>query len=117
MATNGLTVDPLFVACTRPATLIGVPMSAAIVEGVFVLEIFIWTKNLLQLLWILPAHGVFYMICLREPRIFELLWLWILTKAQSFPPFGNFLFWRTSSYSPLPLQVCRTERVSKTYLP
>jgi type IV secretion system protein VirB3 len=115
VANDGLTVDTLFVACTRPATLLGVPLSAVIVEIVFTLEAFIFTKNLLHLLWIFPAHGICYLICMREPRIFELIALWLQTKFLCW--LGNIRFWKTSSYSPLPLQICRPKRIAKTYLP
>lgn len=112
---DGLPSDTLFVACTRPATILGVPLSAVLVEGVATLEVFIFTKNLLQLLWIIPIHGICYLICLREPRIFELIALWLMTKGRAF--LGNWRFWRSNSYSPLSLHVGRSDRFKKKNLP
>ena len=49
--------------------------------------------------WALPAavaiHGVGYLACLREPRVFD---LWI-TKVSRCPRVPNFRRWGCNSYS------------------
>lgn len=79
------------------------------------MEAFIFTHNLLNLLWIIPAHGICYLICLREPRMFELLGLWGYTKGSAFV--ANWRYWRTNSYSPMPLQISRSKIVSRRHTP
>ena len=49
-ANPGLTADPLFVGATRPPMRWGVTYSALLVNGVFTMEVFLLTKNLLTLL-------------------------------------------------------------------
>ena len=46
---SGLTVDPLFVGATRPPMRWGVTYSALLVNGVFTMEVFLLSKNLLTL--------------------------------------------------------------------
>ena len=43
----GLIADPLFVGATRPPMRWGVTYSALLANGVFTMEIFLLTKNLL----------------------------------------------------------------------
>lgn len=104
---EGIIVDTLFVACTRPATYLGVPFTAFIFELVIVIEIFIFTKNLGALGWAIPVHGLIYLICLKEPRIFELFILWGITKFSSWVN-GGIFYWKTSTYSPLAIHVGRS---------
>lgn len=101
---QGLTADTLFVAMTRPSMLFGVSYSALIVNVVLTMETFILTGNLLWLLAFVPIHGLFYLVCLFEPRFFDLLQLWGRTRGLALVS-GNIGFWRTSSYSPLPLDL------------
>jgi type IV secretion system protein VirB3 len=58
-------------------------------------ELFLMTKSF----WALPAaaiiHGVGYLACLREPRVFD---LWI-TKVSRCPRVPNFRRWGCNSYS------------------
>lgn len=106
---NGVEVDTLFVACTRPATYWGVPFTAFIFELIVVMEVFIFTKNLLALAWGIPVHGIVYLICLKEPRIFELFILWGMTKFSRFMN-GSRKLWKTNTYSPLTIHVGRTRK-------
>ena len=53
-ANSGLTADPLFVGATRPPMRWGVTYSALLVNGVFTMEVFLLTKNLLTLAGIAP---------------------------------------------------------------
>ncbi len=75
--------DPLFVAVTRPAIKWGVTLDGLIVAGGLVAMLMIATKNPLTLLLYIPLHGLMYGLCLRDPRIFRLIYLWLITKAKS----------------------------------
>lgn len=102
-ANGGLTVDPLFVGATRPPMRWGVTYSALLVNGVFTLEIFLLTKNLLTLGLGLPIHGVCALLCARDARFFDLALLWGRTRIPAL--LANARFWKSSSYSPLALDL------------
>ena len=72
---TGLTADPLFVGATRPPMRWGVTYSALLVNGVFTMEVFLLTKNLLTLALALPVHGICALLCARDARFFDLLLL------------------------------------------
>jgi type IV secretion system protein VirB3 len=95
----GLVCDVLFVAATRPPMRWGVTYSALLFNLVFTMEAFLLTKNLLTLLVALPIHGICALLCLREPRIFDLAILWVRTRLLAHV--GNFRLWQASSASPL----------------
>jgi type IV secretion system protein VirB3 len=101
--TSGLIADALFVGATRPPMRWGVTYSALLVNGVFTLEIFLLTKNLLTLALALPIHGVCALLCARDARFFDLLLLWGRTRIPAL--LANARFWRASSYSPLALDL------------
>jgi type IV secretion system protein VirB3 len=101
---QGLAADTLFVGMTRPAMLFGVTYSAMIFNLVLTIEAFIVTKDLAWLLAMVPIHALLYLVCLYEPRFFDLLQLWGRTRAASLLT-GNLAFWRASSRSPLPLDL------------
>ena len=96
---TGLTADPLFVAVTRPPMRWGVTFSALLVNLVFTMEAFLLTKNLLTLLIALPIHGVCTLLCLRDPRFFDLVLLWGRTRLPAYAT--TLRFWKASSCSPL----------------
>jgi type IV secretion system protein VirB3 len=99
----GLTADPLFVGATRPPMRWGVTYSALLVNGVVTMEIFLLTKNLLALLLAAPIHGVCALLCARDARFFDLALLWGRTRIPAL--LANARFWRSSSYSPLTLDL------------
>ena len=99
----GLTADVLFVAVTRPPMRWGVTFSALMFNLVFTMELFLLTKNLLTLLVAIPIHGVCALLCARDARFFDLILLWGRTRMPSY--FANFRYWRSSSYSPLVLDL------------
>ena len=99
----GLTADPLFVAVTRPPMRWGVTFSALLVNLVFTMETFLLTKNLLTLLIALPIHGVCALLCLRDPRFFDLVLLWGRTRLPAYAT--TLRFWKASSCSPLALDL------------
>lgn len=100
---NGITVDPLFVGPTRPTTFWGVTWQAFILNVIVTMEAFIWTRNLVWLLLFIPIHSIFYLICLRDPRTFELLIQWGPTKGRAY--LQNFFYWKAATFSPLEIHV------------
>jgi type IV secretion system protein VirB3 len=100
---SGLTSDPLFVGATRPPMRWGVTYSALLVNGVFTMEVFLLTKNLLTLLLAVPIHGVCALLCARDARFFDLALLWGRTRIPAL--LANVRLWRSSSYSPLTLDL------------
>jgi type IV secretion system protein VirB3 len=83
-----LTADPLFVAITRPTMKFGVTYSALLFNGVLTMEVVTFTQNILWMLMFVPLHGVFALLCLYEPRFFDLLLAWAQTaRASSYRPY------------------------------
>ena len=99
----GVTADALFVGMTRPAMAFGVTYSALLVNAVVTVELFLLTRNLLWLLACLPVHGLFWLLCLSEPRFFDLALLWGKTRGPGL--LGNGRLWRAQGYSALPLDL------------
>jgi type IV secretion system protein VirB3 len=77
----------------------GVTYAALLFNLVFVMEVFLLSKNLLTLLLALPIHGVSMLLCARDARFFDLVLLWGRTRLPARA--ANLRFWRASSYSPL----------------
>ena len=102
-ANQGLTTDPLFVGATRPPMRWGVTYSALLMNGIVTMEIFLVTRNLLTLLLAAPIHGVCALLCARDPRFFDLALLWSRTRIPAL--LANARFWKSSSYSPLVLDL------------
>jgi type IV secretion system protein VirB3 len=99
----GLTADPLFVGATRPPMRWGVTYSALLVNGVFTMEVFLLTKNLLTLALAFPIHGICALLCARDARFFDLALLWGRTRIPAL--LANARMWKSSSYSPLRLDL------------
>jgi type IV secretion system protein VirB3 len=99
----GLVADILFVGATRPPMRWGVTYTAILVNMVFTMETFLLTKNLLTLLLAAPIHGVCMLLCARDARFFDLIFLWGRTRGPA--ALGNLRFWRASSYCPLDLDL------------
>lgn len=102
----GLVIDPLFVGATRPPMRFGVTYMALLINMMFVLEVFLLTKNLLTLLLALPIHGICALLCARDARFFDLAIMWGRTRIPALA--GNYRFWRATSYSPLLLDAPTT---------
>ncbi len=96
-----LAADPLFVGATRPPMRWGVTYAALLFNLVFTMETFLISKNLLALSVCVPIHGGCALLCARDARFFELLLLWLRTRAPAW--LASRRFWRASSYSPLSL--------------
>lgn len=99
----GLIADPLFVGATRPPMRWGVTYSALLFNMMFTMEAFLLTKNLLTLLVCAPIHGLSLLLCARDARFFDLLLLSARTRLPAL--FANWRHWRSSSYSPLLLDL------------
>ena len=93
---HGLERDTLFVALTRPQLFAGVTYSYFIANVVLATELFLIFRSV----WALPAalfvHVVGVLLCLREPRFFD-LWL---TRVGRCPRVRNHSIWRCNSYRP-----------------
>ncbi|WP_420606744.1 type IV secretion system protein VirB3 [Novosphingopyxis sp.] len=88
--------DTLFVALTRPQMLAGVTYSFFVINGVLAAELFLIFKSLWVLAIALLIHGIGVIMCLREPRIFD---LWI-ARVSRCPRVRNHAIWRCNSYRP-----------------
>ena len=93
---NGLERDPLFVALTRPQMFAGVTYSFFIANMVVATELFLIFRSLWALAAALVVHLAGVLLCLREPRFFD-LWL---TRARNCPRVRNHAIWRCNSYRP-----------------
>jgi type IV secretion system protein VirB3 len=88
--------DPLFVALTRPQLFAGVTYSFFIVNAVLATELFLVVRSLWVLGIALVVHAAGAILCVREPRFFD-LWL---TKVRRCPRVKNHKIWRCNSYRP-----------------
>lgn len=88
--------DPLFVALTRPQMFAGVTYSYFIVNAVLATELFLVFRTPWVLLAALLVHGIGVLLCVREPRFFD-LWL---TRVRRCPRVRNHSIWRCNSYRP-----------------
>ena len=93
---NGIERDPLFVALTRPQMFAGVTYSFFIANAVIATELFLIFKSVWALAVALIVHVVGVIMCLREPRAFD-LWL---TRVSRTPRVKNHKIWRCNSYRP-----------------
>lgn len=100
---GGVVADPLFLGVTRPPMRWGVTYSALLLNGMVTVEAFLVTKNLLWLSICIPIHMVCYLLCLHDPRFFDLLILWARTRGPGW--LANARWWRANSYSPLRLDL------------
>jgi type IV secretion system protein VirB3 len=99
MAETRLIDEPLFLACTRPAMVLGVPMEAMGVNVILSGLAFLVGGSLLYLLVAPAMHLVFRAICKADHNAFRLLFVFVDTKGRS----RNGAIWGGSSPTPLPL--------------
>lgn len=88
--------DRLFIALTRPQTLAGVTYSVVVLNLILTTELFLIFKAFWVIGLALVFHGVGWLACAREPRIFD-LWL---VRATTSPRVRNWSLWRCNSYRP-----------------
>ncbi len=92
-----LETDEVFLGLTRPATVLGIPMTAFVFEVLLVAFIFLAIGNVLWLFLFVPVHGMMFLISSSDPGRFS-------SWAMFFKTFGrcmNLVFWKSASYSPL----------------
>ena len=93
---GGVCADPLFVGVTRPAMSLGVPYAALLANVLVTMELFLVTRNLLWLSIAAPLHGLSWLVCLAEPRFFELIAVWGQVRSRA--AFVRHSQWRATSY-------------------
>ena len=91
---NVLNRDTLFVALTRPQMFAGVTYSFFVANVVVATELYLIFRSVWVLAIALLLHGSGVLLCLREPRFFD-LWLVRVSKC---PRIRNYRMWRCNSY-------------------
>ena len=93
---SALERDTLFVALTRPQMFAGVTYSYFVANAVIATELFLIFGSVWVILAALILHGVGVLLCLKEPRIFD-LWL---ARVSRCPRIRNHKVWGCNSYRP-----------------
>jgi type IV secretion system protein VirB3 len=95
-----LAEDTLFLACTRPAMIAGVPMEAMGLNVIVSATVFLAAHSLIYLLIAPVLHVVCRVVCKHDPNAFRVLWQFVDTKGRA----RNVATWGGSSLSPLPVR-------------
>ena len=95
-----LVEDTLFLACTRPAMVAGVPMEAMGVNVILTGIVFLAGGNLFYLLIAPVLHLVFRAVCKTDHNAFRVLFAFVETKGLA----RNGRVWGGSSCAPLRLR-------------
>lgn len=93
---SAIKAEPVFVALTRPQMFAGVTYSYFIANAVVSAEFFLIFKSFWALGGALLLHLLGVMLCLREPRFFD---LWV-TRVSRCPRVKNYKAWGCNSYRP-----------------
>ena len=96
MSDENVEIDAVFLAMTRPPMFMGVTYSFFVVNGTVTVIAFLAANNLFAFLIGIPVHVIGYLLCLKDPRVFD-LWRVHLLKT---PPTRNRSFWSANSYRP-----------------
>ena len=88
--------DTCFVALTRPQMFGGATYSYFVANVVVATELFLMFKSLWVIAAALVVHGGGVLLCLKEPRFFD-LWLARISKC---PRIKNYEIWGCNSYRP-----------------
>jgi type IV secretion system protein VirB3 len=88
--------DTLFVALTRPQMFAGVTYSYFVGNLIVSTELFLIFRSAWVLLAAAIVHMAGVLLCLREPRIFD-LWL---ARVANCPRINNYRVWECNSYRP-----------------
>ena len=91
-----LQYETLFVALTRPQMFAGVTYTFFMINGIIAIELFLIFQTWSVLLVALSVHGIGVIVCLSEPRIFD---LWF-TRVRNCPRIKNYGLWKCNSYRP-----------------
>jgi type IV secretion system protein VirB3 len=93
---NGVERDAVFVALTRPQMFAGVTYSYFVANAILATELFLIFRTVWALIIALAIHLAGVLLCLREPRFFD-LWL---AKVGKCPRVRNHSIWQCNSYRP-----------------
>ena len=93
---DGLRQDTCFTALTRPQMFAGVTYTFFVINAVICAELYLLFRTWWVLLVALVLHGIGVLLCLREPRFFD---LWI-TRVRNCPRVKNHRLWKCNSYRP-----------------
>ena len=88
--------DTCFVALTRPQMFGGVTYSYFVANVVVATELFLMFRSLWVIAAALVVHGGGVLLCLKEPRFFD-LWLARISKC---PRIKIYEIWGCNSYRP-----------------
>lgn len=99
MQDEHITEDTLFLACTRPAMVLGVPVEAMALNVMVSGTIFLAANNLAYLSVGVALHFIFRAIVKHDHNAFRVLLMWLETKGRA----RNRALWGGSSHSPLPV--------------
>jgi type IV secretion system protein VirB3 len=99
MTDDRLVEDILFLACTRPAMILGVTMEAMGLNVIFSSILFILAGSLLYGLVAIPIHFGCRLVCKHDPNQFRILFAWIETRGRH----RNTALWGGASATPLRL--------------
>ena len=99
-ADERLTEDTLFLACTRPAMVAGVPMEAMGLNLMVTATVFLAAHSPAYLLIAPAVHVGARAICKHDHTAFRVLWMFVDTKGRA----RNGSTWGGSSSTPLPLK-------------
>ena len=78
-----LVSEPLFLACTRPAMVLGAPMAAVGCTAMVSAALFLAGGSLAWLLAAPALHLVCREICRNDPNAFRVLRVWLDTRGRS----------------------------------
>ncbi|MEO5774437.1 MAG: type IV secretion system protein VirB3 [Sphingomicrobium sp.] len=93
---QGLERDTVFVALTRPQMFAGVTYSVFVANAIVATELFLIFRSLWVIAAALLFHAIGVLLCLKEPRIFD-LWL---VRVSRCPRIRNHRVWGCNSYRP-----------------
>ena len=96
MSDEAVEIDPVFLAMTRPPMLMGVTYTFFVLNGTITTIVFLAANDLLAFVVGIPVHTIGYLLCLKDPRIFD-IWRVRLLKT---PRTRNRSFWNANSYIP-----------------
>jgi type IV secretion system protein VirB3 len=88
--------ETVFIALTRPQMFAGVTYSFFVVNMIISAELFLLFKSLWAIAFAIVLHLTGALLCLREPRIFD---LWI-ARVSLCPRIRNYALWGCNSYRP-----------------
>lgn len=92
-----ITEDTLFLACTRPAMVMGVPVEAMAMNVIVTGFVYLVGHSLLYLSFGVALHLIFRLIVKHDHNAFRVLLMWFETKGRA----RNRSWWGGSSHSPL----------------